>query len=152
MKKNKINSKRKRKKIIYSDNVQKSSILNSVYLLAEYNRNSLKSLNNAYRNYLISSTKYDRITDNNLRIIGFQRIRNMKLKLRHSNELLKEFDDKYIFNRNQYWSKKNNSETYLLNNLNKSEENKCLNISDINKKSKEKKDNNQKNNTINRNI
>ena len=45
MKKNKINSKRKRKKIIYSDNVQKSSILNSVYLLAEYNRNSLKSLN-----------------------------------------------------------------------------------------------------------
>lgn len=152
MKKNKINSKRKRKKIIYSDKVQKSSILNSVYLLAEYNRNSLKSLNNAYRNYLISSTKYDRITDNNLRIIGFQRIRNMKLKLRHSNELLKEFDDKYIFNRNQYWSKKNNSETYLLKNLNKSEENKCLNISDINKKSKEKKDNNQKNDTINRNI
>ena len=114
MKKNKINSKRKRKKIIYSDKVQKSSILNSVYLLAEYNRNSLKSLNNAYRNYLISSTKYDGIIDNNLRIIGFQRIRNMKLKLRHSNELLKEFDDKYIFNRNQYRIKKNNSETYLI--------------------------------------
>ena len=34
----------------------------------------------------------------------------------------------------------------------KKEEDKCLNISDINKKSKEKKDNNQKNDTINRNI
>ena len=77
MQKNKIYSKRKRNKIIYNDEVQKSSILNSVYLLAEYNRNSLKSLNNAYRNYLINSTKYDKITDNNLRIIGFQKIRNI---------------------------------------------------------------------------
>ena len=144
MKKNKIYSKRKRNKIIYNDEVQKSSILNSVYLLAEYNRNSLKSLNNAYRNYLINSTKYDKITDNNLRIIGVEKIRNIKLKLRHSNQLLKKFDDKYIFNRNQYQYKKNNSETNLINNLNKSTENKSLNISNINKKSKENKDNNQK--------
>ena len=150
MKKNQTNSKRKRNKIIYNDKIQKSSFLNSVYLLAEYNKNSLNRLNNAYRNNLISSNGHDIFTDNNLRNIGFQRIRNIKSKIKNSNQLIKKFDDKYIFNRHQNPIKKNISETNILNNLNKSEDNESLNISSIDKKPKQINDINEKCGKINK--
>ena len=141
-----IYSKRKRKKFIFNDNVQKNSILNNFNLLAEHNLNYVKSLNSIYRNYLINSYKNDNITDDNLRKISYQKLKHLKINIKHSEKLLKEFDEKYIFNIIEDIPRKNISETLVLNDFNNSEENKSLNISYINKKEKEKKINNQKEN------
>ena len=122
---------RRKKNYIYNDKIQKSSYLNHVNLLAEYHRNYLNNLNNVYINYQINSNRNDKVTENNLRNIGFQRIVEIKRKLRKSFQMLKDFDDKYIFNRIQVKTKKNNSEINLLNNFNDIEENKSLNISNI---------------------
>ena len=153
MKKTSVNSTKKRNKIIYNDKIQKSRFLNSTYLLSEYHRNFFNNLNNAYRNYQINSCRNDRMTDNNLRNIGFQRILDMKKKLKHSNQMLKKYDDKYIYNRIGNKTKKNISEVNLINNSDKIEEDELLNISNINKKQNEdKKDNSQENDNINKEI
>lgn len=139
---------RRKKNYIYNDKIQKSSYLNHVNLLAEYHRNYLNNLNNVYINYQINSNRNDKVTENNLRNIGFQRIVEIKRKLRKSFQMLKDFDDKYIFNRIQVKTKKNNSEINLLNNFNDIEENKSLNISNIiktPKKENEKKEEIEKN-------
>ena len=134
MKKTSVNSTKKRNKIIYNDKIQKSRFLNSTYLLSEYHRNFFNNLNNAYRNYQINSCRNDRMTE-------------------HSNQMLKKYDDKYIYNRIGNKTKKNISEVNLINNSDKIEEDELLNISNINKKQNEdKKDNSQENDNINKEI
>ena len=132
MKKYPITSwRRKLKSYIYSDNIQKSYYLNQSYLAAEYNKDILNSLNSIYQNY--KKNYHDHIIENNLRIIGYKRLFDLKKRLKESIQSLKNFDDKYIFNIIQNKNKKNISATNLI--INK-EENKSLNISNINKKSK----------------
>lgn len=132
MKKYPITSwRRKLKSYIYSDNIQKSYYLNQSYLAAEYNKDILNSLNSIYQNY--KKNYHDHIIENNLRIIGYKRLFDLKKRLKESIQSLKNFDDKYIFNIIQNKNKKNICATNLI--INK-EENKSLNISNINKKSK----------------
>ena len=135
MKKKSDTLRRNRNKKFSTDKVQKSSFLNSIYLSAEYNRCLMNSLINIYKNYTADSNMKDIVVYNNLRNTSFQKILNIKNRLKHSFQLLQRFDDKFIFNRIQNKVKKNKSE--ILNNLYKDENiDDLLNISAISKKSK----------------
>lgn len=126
---------RNRNKKFSTDKVQKSSFLNSIHLSAEYNRCLLNSLNNIYKNYAADYNMKDIGLYNNLRNTGYHKILDIKNRLKHSFQLLRRFDDKFIFNRIQNKVKNDNSE--LLSNLYQDENiDDLLNISSISKKSK----------------
>ena len=148
--KKKVGSKNRNKnRKIPTDNLQKETFLNSSYLSAESNRNLINSLNNRYKNYVSYSIFEEPLEFNNLRITCHRKLLKLKNRLKHSFQLLQDFNDKFIFNRIPKKVKKNKSEI-LIDDLYKDEEtNNLLNISVISNKNRKslinefEKDNNQ---------
>ena len=143
-------SKRNKKQKISTDKVEKSSFLNSVYLSVEDNKKLINNLNNAYRYYIINSNINDLLLYKNISNLGYERLSSIKKKLKNSFQSLRQYDNKYIFNRIQNNIKKNKSEA-ILNDLNNNDKDISLNISNINKNFQKPKNKGKKqiNNPIN---
>ena len=144
-------SKRSKKQKISTDRVQKSTFLNSVYLSVEDNKKLVNNLNNTYRYYVINSNINDLILYNNISKLGYERLSNIKKKLKNSFQSIRQFDNKYMLNIIQNNDKENKSEA--INDLNNIEKDVSLNISNISKnfkkpKNKRKKQNNNPINNI----
>ena len=134
--KKKVEFKRKNKnRKISSDIIQKECYLNSFYLSEECNRNLINSLNSIYKNYVSHSSLDEPLEFNNLRITCHRKLLKLKNRLKHSFQLLQDFNNKFIFNRIPKKVRKNKSE--ILTDLYKEEKtNNLLNISVISNKSR----------------
>ena len=129
-----VTTKGNKNKIIYNDKIEKSSFLNSVYISAEHNRKLINDLNNVYRTYVVNSKMDDIVLYNNISNMSHETINYLKMKLKNSEKLLKEFDEKYIFNIDKNDVEMNNSETLKV--LMKNKNDGLLNISNIKQKIK----------------
>ena len=115
-----------------NDKIRKNIFLNNLNRISKNNSNFIKNLNSTFRDYEVNLNQKDIKITKNLYNITVNKVFNMKMKLKHSEQLLREYDEKYEFNTTRDYNKKNNK-----------------NIDNILYKSKEKEENSKDNFSMN---
>ena len=82
----------------YSDRVLKNFFLNNLNRMSRKNIDLIKNLNNTFRQYELNMNQKDIKISKNLFNISVNRVTNIKNKIKLSEQLFRQYDEKYGFN------------------------------------------------------
>ena len=99
------------------EQVLRNILNNNIYKELHYNNDFKKDLKNTFRNYELNLDQKDIKITNNLYNISVNKYFDMKNKLKHSEKLIKQYDNQFEFINNKPLNNVNNinTEKFLLN-------------------------------------